>query len=104
MTAGTVVPAPKISLSCTDGVDTVNLYMDTVVECLSAVCDASKFDDHIASLNDNPELKALADSLGLTCTIGTGEPGSGGGSGAFSTGSVAEAAAVVATLAAALVL
>jgi ribosomal protein L12E/L44/L45/RPP1/RPP2 len=45
--------------------------MNAVVECVGAVCDASQYAEHVANLNENPEVQEILTSMGADCTIST---------------------------------
>lgn len=66
---GTVVPADELVVDCTIGGESFKITANTVNECLDASCDASKYDEHIANLNSNPELQELLNAMGAECTF-----------------------------------
>jgi hypothetical protein len=65
------VPAKKLVMDCTIDGESMTITMNTVVECLSAVCDASQYAEHVANLNENPEVQEILTSMGADCTIST---------------------------------
>lgn len=80
---GTTVPVDKLVVDCKMQGERFKITWNTLVECLAAVCDASKYGEHIANLNSNPELDALMASLGAECTFSSSAYHLGLGVGVF---------------------
>jgi hypothetical protein len=65
------VPAKKLVMDCTIDGESMTITMNTVVECVGAVCDASQYAEHVANLNENPEVQEILTSMGADCTFST---------------------------------
>lgn len=77
---GTVIETERLTITCSAQGESFTIEMDGIPECLDEVCDASQWDDHIANINEDPELKDLLASMGATCTVNSAF-GMGGGVG-----------------------
>jgi hypothetical protein len=65
------VPAEKLVMDCSIDGESMTITMNTVVECVGAVCDASQYAEHVANLNQNPEVQEILTSMGADCTFST---------------------------------
>eukprot|EP00804_Cyclotella_cryptica_P014845 CCRYP_015033-RA/>CCRYP_015033-RA protein AED:0.04 eAED:0.04 QI:53/1/1/1/1/1/2/226/235 len=77
---GTIIPVDTRVLDCTIQGDPFKMTINTVNECFDASCDVSKYDEHIANLNSDPEMQELMDSMRAECTFSSTDQDSNQGS------------------------
>jgi hypothetical protein len=63
-------------MDCNVDGTSMTITMNTVNECLAAVCDASQYDEHVANLNENPQIQKMMTSMGADCTFKTDDSSS----------------------------
>ncbi len=66
---GTISPVDELVLDCKIQGTPFKMTLNAVYDCLAASCDASKYDEHIANLNSDPEMQELMDSMGAECSF-----------------------------------